>query len=1668
MDRTERIILFVEDDSFVLTMYRSRLQNAGFRVESAGDGLAAIELLPQVRPDAVVLDLMLPKLHGLEVLKFIRTDVNLRTTPVVVLSNVYMEGLAAKAVAAGSNVGILKTQCTPTKLVRILRELIGNAPAAGEPSSEPKDRKAAETDSRDAVIEEACRKSARIDLLRHAQTEIAQIRQEYLAFLKMGVSKEGLECLNSLYRRVRFLSARAGLGECKKITEVSSALEAVLFEIVFNSSRATKSALHTTVQAVDCLARLIQTKDVASDGPNLKHKVLAVDDDKVCNRAVVTALKRANFDAMSVEDPQEALAVLEAHRFDLVLLDVNMPGLDGFQVCEKLRCMPQHKTTPVIFVTINGDFESRTRGVLAGGDDLIAKPISPLELTLKVTIRLLQPGLSGGAALTNVDEAQTFMSPADTPTTGAVAASGDSKSRIGVLLPAAPAPADHTHGEQAPTEPTVALVRRDRVGANGFDLGGLLAPEVSPSAGRMAAMVNRGFGDGHRPDGQLASLRVVADDLHEKLREQESTVGRLRQENADLKSASQEHIAELAQLNGRLEKARAENAALARQAANLKAEHDANREEQGKLEAKTREQEAARTTVAALQDKYAAIKRQLENVSQSLAHEAERRAAAEGQAGELAGSRKLLEQELVKRKQDEEQLRRELEEQKARLQAQGQKLSEEQGKLEVKTQEQEAARTTIAALQDEYAAVKRQLENVSQSLTREAERRAAAEGQAGELAGSRKLLEQELGQRKQAEEQFRRELENQKARLHAQVKRLSQEECKLKAKTQEHEASRSTLAALQDKYTAVQRQLESVSQSLAHEAERRVVAETQVSEVAELRGSLEQELTQRKQDQEQLRRELEEQKARLQAQAQKLSEEQGKLKAKTQEQEAARTTAAALQDKYTAVQQQLESVSQSLAREAERRAAAEGQAGELAGSRKSLEQKLAQRRQAEEQLRREVEEQKARLQAQGQKLSEEQGKLEAKTQEQEAAQTTAAALQDKYAAIKQQLESVTQSLACEAERRAAAEGQAGELAGSRKSLEQKLAQRKQAEEQLRRELEEQKARLQAQGQKLSEEQGKLEAKTREQEAARTTVAALQDKYTAVQQQLESVSQSLAREAERRAAAERQAGELAGWRKSLEQELTQRKQAEEQLQRELEEQKARLQAQAQKLSEEQGKLEAKVQEQEAAQTTAAALQDKYAAIKQQLESVTQSLACEAERRGALEGQAGELAGLRSALEAELVRRKQAEQQLRRELEGQTPRLEAQAQKLSEAQDKLEAKTQEQEAARAAFAALQDKHTAVEQQLQSVSQTLAREAERRATAESRAGELTGLRSALEQELAQRKEAEKQLRRELERQKARLQAQAQKLSEGQDKLEAKTQEQEAALTTLAALQDKYTAVQRQLDSVSQSLAHEAERRAAAESQANELAGSRSSLEQELAQRKQAEEELRSELEEQKARLQAQGQKLSEEQGKLEAKTQEQEAARSTLAALQKRYAAVQCQLDSVSQLLADEAERRAVAESQAGELTALRGSLQQELEQRKQAEAQLRSQLEEQKARLQAQAQKLSEEQGKLEAKTQEQEAARTTAAALQDKYTAVQRQLESVSQSLAHEAERRAAAESHAGELAGWRKSLEQELTQRKQAEEQLQRELEEQKASSLLNNRHFPKHFQFAVHCPAGV
>jgi len=103
----------------------------------------------------------------------------------------------------------------------------------------------------------------------------------------------------------------------------------------------------------------------------------------------MSALSRANLNGHPAESPVVALELLAEKRFDLVLLDIEMPEMTGFELCRHLRMLPAHEKTPVIYVTVHADFEHRSKSILSGGNDLIAKPIFPIELAVKAVGHLI-------------------------------------------------------------------------------------------------------------------------------------------------------------------------------------------------------------------------------------------------------------------------------------------------------------------------------------------------------------------------------------------------------------------------------------------------------------------------------------------------------------------------------------------------------------------------------------------------------------------------------------------------------------------------------------------------------------------------------------------------------------------------------------------------------------------------------------------------------------------------------------------------------------------------------------------------------------------------------------------------------------------------------------------------------------------------------------------------------------------------------------------------------------------------------------------------------------------------------------------------------------------------------------------------------------------------------
>ena len=114
-------------------------------------------------------------------------------------------------------------------------------------------------------------------------------------------------------------------------------------------------------------------------------KILVVDDDNALREMVGIVLSAAGFTPTYCPDGNQALAIFEAEKPDLVLLDVMLPGKSGIEVCKQLRGV---SGTPIIMLTAKSETNDVVLGLEAGADDYMVKPFEPSELTARINARL--------------------------------------------------------------------------------------------------------------------------------------------------------------------------------------------------------------------------------------------------------------------------------------------------------------------------------------------------------------------------------------------------------------------------------------------------------------------------------------------------------------------------------------------------------------------------------------------------------------------------------------------------------------------------------------------------------------------------------------------------------------------------------------------------------------------------------------------------------------------------------------------------------------------------------------------------------------------------------------------------------------------------------------------------------------------------------------------------------------------------------------------------------------------------------------------------------------------------------------------------------------------------------------------------------------------------------
>jgi two-component system, cell cycle response regulator len=415
-----KTILVVEDESLNMKLVRSLLGLGGYRVLEATDATTALLLAEREDPDLVLMDVQLPGMDGLTATRRIKAKDRLRQVPVVALTSYALDGDEEKAIDAGCDGYITKPIDTRSFLDKVERFLSATGPGAcgdedaicGSPprtrlrhqplvlvvDDEPKNVK--------LLIAKLAGRPFNVIAATNGTDALAMVAYHAPDLILLDVMMPGMDGYE-VTRRIKenpqtraipviMLTALDGPEDKEKAMAVGA--EEFL----------SKPVNTTELQArVGSMLRLKQFKEQLKSRDKSKNtfgrakvveaqhdrmllpQILLVEDDEKDRILLATAIQNTPCHLRSVTSAEEALdMVVSGERVDLMLLDVLLPGMSGFDLCQRIKGRDDLQDIQVILITCLDDLESRIKGVELGTDDFLVKPVDFRELAARVKVLL--------------------------------------------------------------------------------------------------------------------------------------------------------------------------------------------------------------------------------------------------------------------------------------------------------------------------------------------------------------------------------------------------------------------------------------------------------------------------------------------------------------------------------------------------------------------------------------------------------------------------------------------------------------------------------------------------------------------------------------------------------------------------------------------------------------------------------------------------------------------------------------------------------------------------------------------------------------------------------------------------------------------------------------------------------------------------------------------------------------------------------------------------------------------------------------------------------------------------------------------------------------------------------------------------------------------------------
>lgn len=347
----EKKILVVEDNPVNMELVTDLLEVAGFAFAMAMTAEEGIRLAESELPDLILMDIQLPGMDGLEATGHIKASATTRHIPIVALTAHAMKGDEERALQAGC-IGYITKPINTRAFPRLVQEFVDSHLA------EP------------VLLEDAS--SLRVSPMQVEDTPLVLVNQDIPLELEEAepillelVSGEGID--------LEPITLDNTPPPTLELVEVAGP------EII-------------TVPAPEAPVEVAASNPVGkrrkrglnfASAPAHAARLLVVDDDEI-NREMLSAMLRTlGYDSDLVNSGPEALEKLDSS-YDIVLLDYMMPGMDGVEVCKRIREESRFNDIPIVMVTALSGKEDRLRAVEAGANDWICKPVDRTELSVRV------------------------------------------------------------------------------------------------------------------------------------------------------------------------------------------------------------------------------------------------------------------------------------------------------------------------------------------------------------------------------------------------------------------------------------------------------------------------------------------------------------------------------------------------------------------------------------------------------------------------------------------------------------------------------------------------------------------------------------------------------------------------------------------------------------------------------------------------------------------------------------------------------------------------------------------------------------------------------------------------------------------------------------------------------------------------------------------------------------------------------------------------------------------------------------------------------------------------------------------------------------------------------------------------------------------------------------